>query len=68
MLPFGGGGTVTVSNTTITANSIIYLTRKTAGGTIGDLTYTLSAATSFTINSASGTDTSTVSFIIVELN
>ncbi len=62
------GGTVTVSNTTITANSIIYLTRKTAGGSIGDLTYTLSAATSFTINSASGTDTSTVSFVIIELN
>jgi len=61
------GGTVTVTNTTISANSVIYLSRKTAGGTTGELTYTLSAGASFTINSASGTDTSVVSYFIVEL-
>jgi hypothetical protein len=59
-------GTVTVTNTNITADSVVLLTRKTAGGTIGDLTYTLSAGTSFTINSASGSDTSTVSYLIVQ--
>ncbi len=62
-------GTVTVANTTITANSIIYLTRKTSGGTIGmAVTYTLSAATSFTITSDSALDTSVYSFLIIELN
>lgn len=61
------GGTVTVNNTTVTANTIVMLTRKTAGGTLGNLTYTTSAATSFTINSDSGTDTSTVSYFLIEV-
>lgn len=60
------GGTVTVSNNTVTANTLVILTRKTAGGTIDDLTYTLSAGTSFTITSASGTDTSTVTYLLIE--
>lgn len=60
------GGTVTVTNANIVAGSVVQLQRKTAGGTIGDLTYTLSAATSFTINSASGSDTSTVSYVIFQ--
>jgi len=60
-------GTVTVTNTSITANSVIVLIRKTAGGTVGDLTYTLSAGASFTINSASILDTSVVSYLIQEL-
>jgi hypothetical protein len=59
-------GTVTVTNTLVTANSVIILARKTAGGTIGNLTYTVSAATSFTITSDSATDTSVVSYLIVE--
>lgn len=61
------GGTVTVSNTTVTANTVVILTRKTAGGTLGNLTYTLSAGTSFTINSDSGTDTSVVSYMLIEV-
>jgi len=60
-------GTVTVTNTSITANSVIILSRKTAGGTIGDLTYTLSAGASFTINSANILDTSVVSYLIQEV-
>jgi len=60
------GGTVTVTNTNITADSVIMLTRKTAGGSIGDLTYTLSAGASFTINSANASDTSTVSYFIIQ--
>lgn len=66
------GGTVTVANTTITANSEIQLSRKTAGGTLGagGYTYTLSAGTSFTIQSDDLTgalatlDTSTITYTI----
>jgi hypothetical protein len=61
------GGTVTVTNTSVTANTVISINRKTAGGTIGDLTYTLSAGASFTINSASASDTSVVSYHMVEV-
>lgn len=60
------GGTVAVSNTSVTANSQIFLTRFTAGGTHGDLSYTKSAGVGFTINSTSGTDTSTINYMIVE--
>lgn len=61
------GGTIAVANTTITANSVIVLTRKTSGGTIGDLTYTLNSGVGFTINSDSGTDISVVSYLIIEV-
>jgi len=61
-------GTVTVTNTTVTANTKVLLTRKTIGGTAGNLSYTLSAGASFTINSSSGTDTSTISYMLVEVN
>jgi hypothetical protein len=61
-------GTVTVTNTTVTANTKILLSRKTIGGTVGNLSYTLSAGASFTINSSSGTDTSTITYMLVELN
>lgn len=59
-------GTITVNNTTVTANTVVLLTRKTSGGTTGELTYTLSAGTSFTINSIV-TDTSTISYLLVEV-
>lgn len=61
-------GTVTVTNTTVTANTLILLSRKTAGGTLGNLTYTLSAGASFTINSSSASDTSVVSYLLIEVN
>lgn len=60
------GGTVAVSNTSVTANTKIFLSRSTTGGTTGDLSYTISAGASFTINSSSGTDTSTINWILVE--
>lgn len=60
------GGTVTVTNRIVTANSRIFLTRSTTGGTVGHLSYTISAGTSFTINSSSGTDTSTINWMIIE--
>ena len=59
-------GTITVANTTVTSNTIIYLARKTAGGTIGQTTYTVSAGTSFTIDSSSVTDVSVISYLLVE--
>ncbi len=57
------GGAVTVADPLITANSIIVVTRKTAGGTPGTgFTYTLNAGVGFTITSTSGTDTSVISY------
>jgi hypothetical protein len=62
-------GTVTVSNTTVTANTIVVLTRKTSSGTIGTaITYTVSAGTSFTITSDNVLDTSTFSYLLIEVN
>lgn len=62
------GGSVTVSNTTVTANTLVVLTRKTSGGTIGTaITYTVSAGVSFTITSDNVLDTSTFSYILIEV-
>lgn len=60
------GGTKAVSNTTVTANTVIILCVKSIGGTPGTLSYTLNPGVGFTINSSSGTDTSTVSYLLVE--
>jgi hypothetical protein len=55
------GGTVTVSTTAVESNSLIQLTRCVTGGTVGHLSVgTVTADTSFVINSSSGTDTSTI--------
>lgn len=59
-------GTVTVANTSVTANTKIFLSRATTGGTVGHLSYTKINGTSFTINSSSGTETSTVDWLLVE--
>lgn len=54
-------GTVTVSTTAVEAASIIQLTRCVTGGTVGHLSVgTVTADTSFVINSSSGTETSTI--------
>lgn len=61
------GGTVTVSTTAVTASSRILLTSQADGGTPGFLRVSArTAATSFTITSSSGTDTSTVAWFIDE--
>lgn len=60
------GGKVTVANTTVTANTRIYLSRATAGGGLGELSYTIVAGTSFTINSSSVTDTSVINWLLIE--
>lgn len=61
------GGTVVVSNTSVTASSRIFLTCNTPGGTPGFLRVSARTnGTSFTILSSSGSDTSTVSWIMFE--
>lgn len=61
-------GTVTVNNTTVTANTRVFISRKTAGGTLGmALTYAVTASTSFTITSDNVLDTSVVSYFLVEV-
>ena len=61
------GGTVTGSNTTVTANTRIFTSRQTAGGTLGHLSIgTVVANTSFVINSSSATDTSVVAWLLIE--
>lgn len=60
-------GSKVVANTAVTANSVIFITTKTPGGTVGYKYVSAKVAgTSFTITSASGTDTSTMDYIIVE--
>lgn len=60
-------GTVTVNNTSITASTRVFLTAQVAGGTPGALRLgTVVAGTSFVITSSSGTDTSTVAWLLVE--
>lgn len=63
------GGTVTVNNTKITANTRIFYAVDVAGGTQGFLRISArTAGTSFTITSTSGTETSTVVWMLVEPN
>lgn len=60
-------GTATVSNTSVTANSRIFLTSQADGGMPGAVRVSSRVAgTSFTITSSSGSDTSTVAWMIVE--
>ena len=60
-------GAVVISTTKITATSRVFLTSQVDGGTVGFLRVSArTAATSFTITSSSGTDTSTVAWIIME--
>lgn len=54
------GGTVTISNTSVTANTRIFYSISTAGGVQGFLSTTQSAGVSFTINSSSVADTSSL--------
>jgi hypothetical protein len=59
-------GSVTVATTAVTAASKIFVTPATPGGTQGNLSIgTVTAGVSFVINSDSGTDTSTVNYLII---
>lgn len=60
-------GIATVANTSVTANSRIFVTSNTDGGTPGFLRVsTKTAATSFVITSSNVADTSTVAWQIIE--
>lgn len=60
-------GTATVNTTAVTASSEVFLTCQVPGGTVGFLRVSArTAGTSFTITSSSGSDTSTVAWMIVE--
>lgn len=60
------GGTVTVNTTSALTNSVIIISRNAAAGAVGDLRLgAITNGTSFVINSASGTDTSTVNWWIL---
>lgn len=61
-------GTVTVANTTVTANTIIAQNVKTIGGAVGTLSYTINAGVGFTINSSNAADTSTISYLLLEVS
>lgn len=59
-------GAVTVTTNRVAANSRIFVSRQTLGGTAGHLDIgTITAGTSFTIESSSGTDTSVVNWWII---
>jgi hypothetical protein len=59
-------GSITISTTAVTANSLIFLTHATLGGTQGILSVgTITAGTSFVINSSSASDTGTVNWLII---
>lgn len=60
-------GAATVSTTAVTSASEIFLSSQTPGGTPGFLRVSARVAgASFTVTSSSGTDTSTVAWLIVE--
>lgn len=58
-------GTVTVPNGSVFTGCIVILSRQTIGGTAGNLTWTITPSTSFTISSSSGTDTSVVAWLLI---
>jgi hypothetical protein len=58
-------GAATVANTKVTANSVILLTLKTAGGTVAaPFIATITAGTGFTVT-CGGSDTSTYNYLIL---
>lgn len=61
------GGTVVIANTSVTANTRIFVMCQTPGGAPGFLRVSArTPGTNFTILSSSGTDTSVVAFLLVE--
>jgi hypothetical protein len=59
-------GTITIANTSVTASTRVFLSHAVTGGALGHLSRTVIAGTSFTINSSSNTDTSTVNWLLIE--
>jgi hypothetical protein len=60
------GGTVTVFNNFVKSGTLIFVSRKAAGGTLGHLSIgTITDNTSFVINSSSASDTSAIQWMLV---
>ncbi len=59
-------GSAVVPNTSVTANSEVFLTRTSLGGTPGEVAVTKNPGVGFTITSANVADTSLFSYLIVE--
>lgn len=58
-------GTTTVNTSRVAVDSVILVSHRTAGGTLGHLSIgTIVDGTSFVINSSSNTDTSTIDWVI----
>lgn len=60
------GGTKTVADTSVTNKTNVLYTRRSAGGTIGDLSYSTTPGSGFTITSSSSTETSRLTYLLVE--
>lgn len=61
-------GSVAVSNTSVTTNSVITASLKTAGGTVGSpFVSVITPGSGFTLKSTSGTDTSVYNYFISEI-
>ncbi|MEV8124119.1 glycosyl hydrolase family 28-related protein [Streptomyces sp. NPDC085944] len=60
-------GTVTVANTSVTANTRVMPFRQAAGGAPGHLSVTKNPGVGFTITSSSNTDTSVVGWVLFEV-
>jgi hypothetical protein len=59
------GGTKDVSIATIAATDIVLYSRKTLGGTPGNLSYVITPGSKVAFSSSSGTDTSTLSYVVL---
>lgn len=63
------GGTLAVANTSVTANTLVFLTDTSTSVTnVGSLTVVTSAGVGFTVTSTSVLDTSTFNYLLVEKN
>lgn len=60
------GGTVTVANTSVTANTQIFVNHVSIGPNAGVLGYVLNPGVGFTINSTNAADANSVSCLLVE--
>jgi len=61
----GPAGTIVVANASVTANSIIILSRQTVGANPGILSYVVNPGVGFTISSNNNGDNGVISYIII---
>ena len=57
-------GTKAVADTKVTATSVVIFNRHVPGGTVGHLSYAVSAGVGVTFTSSSATDTSSLTYVI----